>query len=407
LLRAIVDRSRPAKACWRPARSGPVVDWGRRGEPRTCPDSEAIDLTRIPGLRIWCRADSARTEITFLFHHACCDGIGAMRFIGDVLATYGTLTADAGRQPVLEPIEPTSIAQRWRVAVKTPEPISRLQAIRATLKETLRWLTRHPTPLASPRRPPQASENAPFPRIRRYTFSVDDSVRLRRWATSQSATLNDLLLRDMFLAIVEWNRRQRPGDPQRWIRINMPTSMRDRSHDPMPAANLMSYAFLTRRPSACRDPQELLRGISWETGVVKRWNLGHFFLAGVSFVFRSPLLTWLAFGWNRCFATVVLTNMGEASRRLGARFPRDAGRLCVGNLRMDEVYGVPPIRRKTHAGFAITMYAGRLTVSLRWDPAKFDTLGADELLNCYVDRLKESLRQADPAAPAHNRPQAR
>ena len=66
----------------------PPIDWGPESEPLTFVTEEKIDLTREAGLRLWVRSGPNRARLVFQFHHACCDGVGGLEFIGDLLAIY-------------------------------------------------------------------------------------------------------------------------------------------------------------------------------------------------------------------------------------------------------------------------------------------------------------------------------
>ena len=65
------------------------------------PDGEFIDLTKQPGLRVWVRTSSAQeppeARLLIQLHHACCDGVSTLQFIGDLLAYYAA--AQQGTDP--------------------------------------------------------------------------------------------------------------------------------------------------------------------------------------------------------------------------------------------------------------------------------------------------------------------
>jgi len=167
----------------------------------------------------------------------------------------------------------------------------------------------------------------------------------------------------------------------------------------MPAVNMMSYTFLTRSPADCQNPAQLLEGVRWETQLIKRWNLGHFFHTGIRLAQKFPQLVRAGMSLDHCFATVVATNLGDMRRRLQIRCPMESGELQVGNLRLEKIVGVPPLRPKTRAGFAFFRYAGKLTVALRCDPHHFAAPDVQQLLMRYVEQLKTSMAAAEqPAA---------
>ncbi len=232
------------------------VDWGGLREPRLCPRGEPIDLRREAGIRAWVRSGEGRTIVTIQCHHSVCDGIGSLRFLGDLLGAYSIRTSGPGDPSVKLPlVRADRLLRRGQFPFQPPEPVTRFQAVRATLREAILWLGRRPAPLGVPRSSRHSPPIAiPFPGTQTHLFSRAETDRLRQVARRNKVSLNDLLTRDVFLAVRDWNSHVGPQSPGRWLRVNMPVSLRSGIHDSMPAANAMSYTFLTRRVADCADP---------------------------------------------------------------------------------------------------------------------------------------------------------
>ena len=375
----------------------PPLDWDVEGVPLRFPNGEAIDLTREVGLRFWVRKGDGTAVLTAQFHHACCDGIGTMRFLGDLFAAYAMRTGAEGAGPIIKPLDVEQLRTRGEFHIEYPEPVSQTKAIWSTVCETAKWAVRRPTPLAVPTQlgNERTGEigNGGYPGIEVHRFDMHQSRLLRQTATRLGATLNDLLLRDLFQTMWEWNEQYGPGRMGKWMQINMPQNLRTHARDGMPAANKMSYVFLTRRTSGLRDAQALLDGIRWETKIIKDWSLGLYFIVGLSCVQKVPgLYRWIA-GRNRCFATTVLSNLGDLNRRLVVAFPRDGGRSVVGNLRLENCRMVPPLRSMTHAALLATMYANCLHINVRCDPHRFPPGASRELLSRYIQKIEQTMGQ--------------
>ena len=228
-----------------------------------------------------------------------------------------------------------------------------------------------------------------FPGFLSRSLDRKTTESLRAAAVERSATLNDLLIRDLFHAMHTWNRQQGSTSRNR-LRIMMPTDMRVAEDCEMPAANLTSYTFLSRDVRHWGSPAELLSSVQAETAQIKRDRLGTKFMSSVSWAARrANLLTFLATR-NICLASAVLSNAGDPSRRFTAKFTRQSGRIVAGNLVLEAITGVPPLRPKTRATFSVSQYNRRLTVSLRCDPSCFTMADTDALLNIYVEHLLES-----------------
>ena len=86
--------------------------------------------------------------------------------------------------------------------------------------------------------------------------------------------MNDLLLRDLFLTMEQWNRPQPKFSRRPWLRIMMPTDLRSGEDYEMPAANLTGYTFLMRTIRDCASPSELLQSIRNETALIKHRRSG-------------------------------------------------------------------------------------------------------------------------------------
>ena len=87
---------------------------------------ERIDLASEIGLRISVDADSDRADVLFEFHHACTDGIGAVQFIGDLLAHYGQLTTrDGDELPEIEPVNLDALRARADYSTNKGEPAAK------------------------------------------------------------------------------------------------------------------------------------------------------------------------------------------------------------------------------------------------------------------------------------------
>jgi hypothetical protein len=170
----------------------------------------------------------------------------------------------------------------------------------------------------------------------------------------------------------------------------MPTDMRDSQDCEMPAANLTSYNFLSRDSRSFDKSDDLLASIQAETSRIKSDRLGTKFMSAVNWMSRKSKLLPFVASRNVCLATAVLSNAADPSRRFTAKFRREAGRIVAGDLVLESITGVPPLRPKTRATFSISQYQRRLTVSLRCDPSCFTLEDAAALLNLYMERIRKS-----------------
>lgn len=375
---------------WVPADGPPLqLQWHTSPSEPAWPIALPIDLRRGAGIRAHVHAFAGRCSLVVSFHHAACDGIGAFRFIGDLLACYGRRTAPADALPALLPIRPVNLRHRGQFDLRGSEPVSRWVAFQSAIRESCKVLGRRPQRLLNSQRPP-ADARRGGPRLPVEHLSSEIYRRFCARAEALGVTGNDLLLRDMFLAICEWNEFHAKGRSRGWLRITMPTSLRGKRDAGMPATNSLGYALVTRHTEECSDPDQLLAAIAADTRAVRKWSLGAMFVDSLSAVGRVPGLLWLATRLGRRFSTLVLSNLGDVGRRFRARFPHCDGEIVAGNLTLKSVVGAPPIRPGTRAAVAVANGSDGLSLTLNYDPRWFSAQDASDFLARYVTRLKRS-----------------
>lgn len=380
--------------CWVSANGAlPIVDWGREGEPIQFQRSEWIDLASEVGVRIWVRQGSGRTVITLQFHHSCCDGIGGYRFIGDLLALYGRQTSsDPSRYEVLS-LDPDLLRTR---KMRMTELAYRGQAWRLTKRcwaECYKIFRRKVSPLAPPSPSDADRDRSPYPGIFVSTFDRETYSQLIDAATKLEMGINDLLIAALFQTLHDWNVQYKSRSNTRWLRIMMPTDLRAAEDYGMPAANIVSYTFLTRGMHECQDAAGMGPGIYRETELIKNERRGLAFGDTLSGALRYRwMLPWMLSG-NRCLATAVLSNAGDPTKRFTAKLPRDQGRIVAGDLILEDIVGVPPLRIKTHVTISIMTYLRKLSICVRCCPKQFSAGDTRRLSEMYSASLGEILRK--------------
>ncbi len=183
-------------------------------------------------------------------------------------------------------------------------------------------------------------------------------------ARVHDATLNDLLLRDLFLTMRTWN--QQHNGSQGIFRVNVPVNLRDRTDRCMPAANRLSFAFVTKDLRNFDDRRKLLTSICDDTVRIKQWKLGLYYYGGLAVACHVPNAVPWALNRRYSFATVVLSNLGRVYAR--SALSGRGRRLACGNLVLERVTGAPPLRPLTRAAIAVVEYGDEANINLRCDP---------------------------------------
>ena len=387
LLTARIDWNNGGRPNWIAGAPPINIDWAPAEIPIGHADGERIDLAENSGLRVWVRESSGEARAYFQFHHAACDGLAACQFLEDVLIAYHAQFHE-GFAERLRPLDPARLLTRDTFGVVDPNWRPTKRDIWRTVCHWARLLARPPRALSVPTPVPPAGQQQAFLEFVDHTFDVDETRWLRS-AAPEGATLNDLLLRDLLLVLDRWNADHSGGGR---LRVNVPTNLRSREDAAMPAANVISYAFVDRKLSRRSDPSELLQSIGHEMAAIKRDRPGLLFLGGLGFAcgFRG-FVPWML-RRHRSFATALLTNLG----RLWARspLPRREGKLIAGDAVLERVSASPPIRPLTRAAVAAIDYGQRMTIALRCDPASFSREQSQALLERFLAQVRQSIDEA-------------
>ncbi len=203
-------------------------------------------------------------------------------------------------------------------------------------------------------------------------------------AAACGGTLHEVLLADLFHSMHQWNLRQGSDDLQP-IRINVPIMIRDRDDRLLPAANRLTFAFLSRRRRHLAHPERLREGIGREMRTIRQRRLGLYFVGGLGTFCRVPgLIPWFL-RRRHSFATAVFSFGGRVLAR--SKLPRAGGRLVAGNVVLDRIVGVPPIRPLTRAAIGVGIYDGQMTINVRCDPQHFSRGDTLAFARMYQQRL--------------------
>lgn len=390
----------------------PETNWDPEDWIPQAPWNTAIDLRKHNGLRVWGEQLEDQATITLQFHHACCDGIGAARFLEDIAISYSlhdvsTGTAEDACQPVLRPVCLESLKTRGRQEGRRVAQVrgSVFRRIRILLKYTLRYLRQQKLPLVS-KAPATASERQDG--LGLYITRLDRrrTRALRELAKSHNSSLNDVLVKELMMMARRFNSRD-SGVPQPrflWkqptICVLVPTSLRGPTDLELPSCNVVSYVFMARPWSLTDAPDQLLQSIRDEMQLVHQSQAGWLFVQAIEGMQKVPGLMKLVMRRTRdsCMSTTVLSHMGNLFNTVGSRLRQEDGKPCMGQLQIEEIVGIPPIRKGTTAAFSTMLVDGCLSISMRCCPRKFSKSEADELLATFVSCLEGA-----SGAPAEDR----
>ena len=285
--------------------------------------------------------------------------MGALRFVEDLLIAYAFLVQGRLARAPLPPLDNEKLRLRGDFGLTEAGYRRNLRDDWITARLWAGLLIRQPARLPAPR---EAVLEGPkgYQGFVSHVMDPGQLRPLREIATRQDATLNDLLLREMFMTLRSWSLRL--GERRNpWLRLTMPTNLRRREDHQMPAANVLAFTFLSRRLRDCHDPVSLLQTIRTETAAIRRGRLGLYFIGGLGFASSVPgLVPWML-RRQRSLATVVVSNVGRVLAP--SPLPRRDGLLQCGDTTLQRLTGVPPIRPGTRAALALVTYGRQTTLN--------------------------------------------
>mgnify|MGYP003669334715 FL=1 len=369
----------------------PELLWceGETGGP--LPQAKPIDLGRESGLKVYVVQGAVNVEVTFQFHHACCDGAGMERFIDDLFVRYAHLRTNGEIASDATTVDPDRVASRGTYGLRLAKLLKLLPGQMVGLLGAAQFLGRHPKPLLDhPARDRQAESTAAFPSLKSFRFEKSQTLALRNTANERNVTLHELLVRDFFLALWDWQKELDQYHDRHWVRMMIPMNMRDASYRSLPAMNYVSSVFLDRRGKDSVDRDQLLNGIHDEMQVIKRFQLEF------TFLWFLKLLHWIPGGLKRsvqqdtCQLSVIFSNTGKMTRR--CPLPRTDGCLQVADLVLHDMDGLAPLRPYNCVTMLTLEYAHRLKLNLHYDAQFVTARQSEKLMDLFVARLHDSIQ---------------
>ncbi|MCD0463114.1 hypothetical protein [Roseiconus lacunae] len=369
------------RLCWvlAPELRSPV-DWADDSVPIDMGDGY-LDLRETTGLRIWVRQSAAGARVSMQFHHAACDGTGAYRFVGDLLGCYMRRLPSCQGDVELSNFDAASLKVRRSKMRSILMHESALKKFRLAASEAFNHIGTRVAPLKPPAKRP---ETFSLPAMQKQTFSAAQLASLRKAATSQGGTLNDLFLSKMFVAARRWNGS---FSGSRKIRLLVPADMRDGDDFEIPACNMTACTFITRSLGEIEDEKRLMELIVKDTLALKNGQPQKDFVNSITTAMEGGLLPWILKA-SRCLATGVFSNAGDPSRRFTGRLPKRRGKVSCDDFTLEAITGVPPLREQTRSTLSSSIYGRQLTFSLRCDPYLFGPDDTKDLLELFCDQLR-------------------
>ena len=230
-----------------------------------------------------------------------------------------------------------------------------------------------------------------FPAARTRDLSTTVTTSLLAKARAAGTTLNNLLIRDLLLAIGDFQNPRSSAHDREWLRLSIPVNLRRPATHNLSAANIVGMIFVDRQMHDLSDQHSLLEGIHGQMRQIKGLELGMIFPLSLRFFNGLPgarKRMQRMSSDSRCRCTAVLSNLMRPFDT--SPLPRRDGKLVVGDFELTGIEFLPPVRQGTPAAFGVLTYADRLNITLQYDPRSLTPEEAEELLHGYVNYLLHS-----------------
>lgn len=411
------ERSQIGERCAVCRRNG-TLDWSEKEipvgiryfhgapTPETLPDS-AISITRESGLRFWIydEPEEDRFQLWFQFHHLTTDALGSFLFLDEIFERYAGLAVShadvpdgngiaAALCPEFSGVLRKTVWKQLGTALGSFLCRGRFtSAMPLELRENAANGKTQIPGLISSRNASDAGAETELP-VLFHAFSRQETQEFLGAARAEGVSLNDLLLASVFRAAWRLQENFSPKTKRKAVQIAIPVSLRKPSQN-FPLRNLVSVVFLTENLRNWRSRYFHSGTVSRNAKNVSETEQSRRFLHEIrGQMLRSHAekraelllleLKWLCalrFGgdhrWGMKWflrrktplATLVFSNLGVLFR--DSRLPRtEDGRLCVGNLTLDEIRLASPRTVDAALTIALGTYAGRMTFGINHDPKR-------------------------------------
>jgi hypothetical protein len=387
LVRATVEQKRFGTPRWMvtPDRF-PAVYWDVAPTETGFPPLPFMDLEREIGARFHVVRRETGHDLIAQIHHCCSDAQGLVTLLEDLMTEYAQRRGSIEISAPPRKLEPERLLRRGAPMLTGWRFLKMLHKQAVGLRGVLRFIRNTPVPLAPRKRgadTPVREDLIQNP----LTFELNRSETRALFAAARKASVNasDILVRDLFLAVFDWRRNHSQGNDADCLRISIPISLRGAADLRMPMANSFSMIFLDRQASLFADPHLLLRSIHEQMRTIKENQLQYTFLLSLGLARKLPggLSNFTA--KDICHATSCFSNIGPVF--LQSPLPRRDGKLVMGDMCLESMDFVLPLRPHMHAAICSHIYGGCLRLLINYDPRNISGDAARDLLEGCIGRI--------------------
>lgn len=368
-------------------------------DPEQLPYIPRIDLFNEPGIRLYyiTRAggeseDDTSTELLFQVHHSCCDGVGFSKVIDDWLRIYAIELGEADPS-ILEPApDPQTLKKRgkhfWSLSYFLQLCWLIPSRCVGLVLFALRFLDKATSLVPISREQLRKELPNTFPAVVYRTVQGGELSELRAAARKKGVSFNDLLMRDLFLALGRFRDKYYPAHAHKNISLSIPMNMRSRTMETRHVSNIVSMVFIDQKVPLDETPDGLLIKIRRTMNRTKFFGFGAVLTSLLKMCQFFPGFLRYGIRKHRVWATCVLSNIGQMLQN--TPLPTHDGKIRLGNVELQKIDEVPPIRPWTAVSMGVATYADKMSLALHYDEQFLTREQAEELFELFMERLQMS-----------------
>jgi NRPS condensation-like uncharacterized protein len=345
--------------------------------------------TDLPWRVLLLQRSSTESSLVFTFHHSAMDGIGALRFVSEVIESYNGLAEQAP--------ETYQSGDTHRDELRALAHASRPGISHFYLKMMASLCHRFViAPFSSNTRICHAT-SSPSPAVYfcQGTLTPHELNRIRSRSKAAGATVNDVLLAAGFRTVDRWNAVH--GRTSRKISIMAPVDVGRATSSPG-RGNRVSFISVSTAHRERADLEELLRTVHLRTSHMLRNGTAFSIVYAVHFCCRFPpmvpkTVARFLLSTRVYLDSILVTNLGVIWP--AASSPVEAGKM--GNAGITSVVVLPPVVSAMGIGLSASTYNSHLHVALTYRTSHFSHAEARLLLNLFLHEVRSYQRTPEGA----------
>ncbi len=363
-----------------PVRVTRVADEAAMSQLRADVLSAGVPLDQAPPFRLWLAHRPDGDSLLLAASHVATDGMGAASLLRSILRAY------AGVVDPVAPLDP--VIDRDLAALAGPQSVAAHVGRLVGLASAARRSTGRLSRIAVEGGEPDAAGFG----FHHVVLRAERLAALDPRAHTE-ATINDVLLAALHLAISDWNADHYAETGR--ISVMMPMNLRSAEHAADGMANLVAMTTVNTGIDDRGDAAALVGVVAEQTRAAKRSGsatllidvLDHSDLLPSVAKKAIPLLSPLA--GDALIDTAVLSNLGRLTEAFDfGAVPAGDGAVADASGRATEVWFSPPARMPLGVGVGAVTHGGDLFLSFRYCAAQFDAPAAEAFAGYLLAALE-------------------